>query len=304
MKLSTFIDHLNFKFPYRFVNEMEFNFFAIPSNNINQSHAIFVQSESYLNKLSLFTTMIITTENIYNKISSEYNGGFLIVDNPKLVFFLCHNYATSLPNYRKASFLSIIDSTASVSSTAKISPYNVNIGENVIIEDFVVIYPNVTIGKNSIIRSGTIIGGTGFEFKALNNKNFLVYHEGSVIIQDDVEIQHNCVIDRAIFPFDSTFIGSNTKLDNFVHIAHAVKIYESVLIAAGAIIAGRTLIGSKTWIGPGAIISNGLKIGSNCRINIGSVLTNDIPNNHSSTGNFAIDHTKFMLNHIKLKKGL
>ena len=65
---------------------------------------------------------------------------------------------------------------------------------------------------------------------------------GNVIIDDNVEIGSNCSIDRgALGP---TKIGTGTKIDNLVQIAHNVQIGRHSIIVAQTGISGSTKIGN------------------------------------------------------------
>ena len=79
-----------------------------------------------------------------------------------------------------------------------------------------------------------------------------------------------------------------------------VKIDERTMIVANSGIGGRTNIGYDTWIGLGATLRNGIDIGNNSRANIGAVVTKDISDNESVTGNFAIEHKIFI---DKMRRG-
>ena len=94
----------------------------------------------------------------------------------------------------------------------------------------------------------------------------------------------------------SDFLGlqDNVKVDNFVHIAHDCVIGERTLITAGVKFGGRTIVGNDCWIGINSTISNGLNIGNNVTISLGSVVTRDVADNLTVTGNFAIEHKKFI----------
>jgi UDP-3-O-[3-hydroxymyristoyl] glucosamine N-acyltransferase len=115
----------------------------------------------------------------------------------------------------------------------------------------------------------------------------------------NVEIQYNTCVDRAVYPWDDTVIGDYCKIDNLVHIAHGVKLGPKVMIVANSGIGGRTIIKEGAWIGFGATIKNGVILGKKARANMGSVVTKEIPDNSSVTGNFAIEHSKFIQNLLK-----
>ena len=104
--------------------------------------------------------------------------------------------------------------------------------------------------------------------------------------------QNNVCIDKGVF--DQTYIGKNVKIDNLVHIAHDVKIYENTLIIACSFIGGRTRISKNSLIGPNCTIKNGLLLGENSRVTMGAVVVMNVRNNEIVSGNFAIPHDQFM----------
>ena len=121
-----------------------------------------------------------------------------------------------------------------------------------------------------------------------------VNHCGGVIIGQNVEVQYNSCIDKALYTWDNTVIGDYSKLDDLVHIEHGVKVGERCLIASRTTFGGRTVLGSDSWVGLGAIISNGLVLGSKVSISLGSVVTTNLENGEKVSGNFAINHDKYI----------
>ncbi len=276
-------------------NEKQFEVLGILASQTKSTMCTFLDNEKYINDLRENFTMVITNKEIYEKIKDR-DCGFYVTENPRIEFFNIHNILCENPNYVRKAFPTIIGDNCNISKMACIAENNVKIGNNVTIEEFVSIKENVTIGDNTIIRAGTIIGGTGFEFKRIENKIMPVKHVGGVEIGDNVEIQYNNTIDKAIYPWDNTVIGNYTKIDNLNHIGHACKIGNAVMMPAGSIIGGRTVIEDGAWIGVGCVIRNGMKIGKNSRCNMGAVVTKDVTENTSVTGNFAIQHETFINN--------
>jgi UDP-3-O-[3-hydroxymyristoyl] glucosamine N-acyltransferase len=152
---------------------------------------------------------------------------------------------------------------------------NCKIGSNVMIE-------NALMGDNIIIKSGTLIGQTGFGFNFEKKKRIKFPHIGRVIIENDVLIGSFCTIDRG--SLTDTVIGEFTSVDNQVQIAHNVKIGNFCMIAAQSGIAGSTVIGNNVQIGGQTGISGHLSIGNNVKIGGKSGVISDIEDNQTVMG--------------------
>lgn len=139
-----------------------------------------------------------------------------------------------------------ISSGVSVGKGTVVYPH-VFIGEDSAIGEDCILYPNVTvrekirIGDRVIIHSGAVIGSDGFGYVFENGIHHKIPQVGGVIVGDDVEIGANVTIDRATT--GNTLIGSGTKIDNLVQIAHNVKIGRNALIVSQVGIAGSSEIG-------------------------------------------------------------
>ncbi len=154
---------------------------------------------------------------------------------------------------------------------------NVSIGENCFIYQNVVIYDDVSIGDDVIIHSGAIIGADGFGFVRDGTNGYVKFPQiGTVIIGNNVEIGANTCIDRGALGL--TRVGSGTKIDNLVQIAHNVRIGERVVIAAQTGISGSTIIeddciiGGQVGMGDHAKILSGAIIGSQAGILPGKIV--------------------------------
>lgn len=283
--------------PHICKNEQRVSSLGLVEYNDGKDVCTFVDNEYYLEKLSDNIQMVLIGEDLLDTLKQYRKSyGICVVENPRLTYFRIHNYLVNDISYRRTDFKTRIGTNCSISSQAVIADKNVIIGNNVTIEEFAVIRENTVINDNSIIRAGCKIAGEGFEFKNTSEEVFHVSHIGGVIIGESVEIQYNTCIDKAIYPWDNTVIGDHVKIDNLVHIGHAVKVDSRTMIVANSGIGGRVSIGEDVWIGFGATIRNGIHIGDRARTNMGSVVTRNVGTEEAVTGNFAIPHKDFIAN--------
>ncbi len=164
------------------------------------------------------------------------------------------------------------------------------IGSNTRIFPHVTIYARVRIGDRVIIHSGTVIGSDGFGFardmdEARQPAYVKKYHSGTVEIGDDVEIGALCAVDRALAGVTS--IGSGSKLDNLVQVAHSVHIGEKTVIASQVGIAGSSSLGDYCMVGGQVGVKDHVQVGKGVvlatRVGIyrnvpdGSVMAGSVP---------------------------
>ena len=230
---------------------------------------------------------------VSKKLSSKVTSAHIkkiICDDPRYHYYTLVNYLNR-QNYKERD--TWIHPTAKIDSSASVAMHNVKIGENVLVEPNVVIFPDVTIGNNSIVRAGAILGSEGFEHKQTTKGILSVFHNGRVIIGENVIIGANNIIDKG-FSDRSTKVGDFTKCNSFVFIGHCAHIGKGCLIGVVAIITGSSTVEDDVWIGPSATISNQVKVGSGARVTMGSVVTQNVEPGRHVTGNFAIDHSNFI----------
>ena len=154
-----------------------------------------------------------------------------------------------------------------------------------------VIDPALALLEFTSIAAGILAGDAMVKRATLD-----VVHAGTVRIGRGVDIHANCCVDRGLF--GETAVGDATTIDNLVYVAHEVRIGERCRIGAHAVINGSAVLGDDAWIGPGAVLSNGISIGSQAIVTMGAVVTRDVPPSVRVSGNFAIDHERFLA-HIR-----
>lgn len=130
------------------------------------------------------------------------------------------------------------------------------------------------VGARTIIHAGARIGQDGFGF-ALGIEHGKVPQLGRVLIGDDVEIGANTTIDRGAL--GDTVIGSGTKIDNLVQIAHNVVIGEHCIIVAQSGISGSAELGEHVVVAAQSGITGHVVVGPRARLAARSAVIRDLP---------------------------
>lgn len=191
-----------------------------------------------------------------------------------------HYKAVLGPNVSIGPF-SVIERGVAVGEGTVIGP-QCYVGENARVGRFCKIYPQVVIRENcvvgdrAIIHSGAVIGSDGFGFSTdpKTGKHRKIPQLGNVVIKDDVEIGSNVSIDRATV--GSTEIGSNTKIDNLVQIAHNVKVGSGCFLVSQCGIAGSTELGNFVVLAGQVGLVGHIKIGDGVQIGAQSGIMSDV----------------------------
>ena len=137
------------------------------------------------------------------------------------------------------------------------------LGADCLLQPNITLYSNVKLGSRVIIHSGTVIGADGFGYARKASGIAKIPQIGGVVIEDDVEIGANVSIDRATM--NSTIIGSGTKIDNQVQIAHNVVIGKNCLIAGQTGIGGSAVLGDNVTLAGGVAVVDHVTVGAQCR---------------------------------------
>ncbi|WP_419779082.1 UDP-3-O-(3-hydroxymyristoyl)glucosamine N-acyltransferase [Maridesulfovibrio sp.] len=180
------------------------------------------------------------------------------------------------------------------------------IGEDVVLGPGCIIYPNCSLmagtvlGASVIVQPGSVIGGDGFGYAQVSGKHMKIPQIGTVELQDQVEVGANTCIDRAAL--DVTRIGSGTKIDNLVQIAHNVTTGEDCLIISQSGVAGSTKLGNSVILAAQAGLVDNIKIGDGALIGAQAGVTNDIPAGFMGAGSPIQEKGNFLRSSIYHRK--
>ena len=179
-----------------------------------------------------------------------------------------HPTAVIAPDVRLGENLSIgpyviIESGVTIGDNCVIKGHvtigaDVTIGSNTTLHPHVTVYEQCHIGSGVCIHASTVIGSDGFGYTFIDGQHLKVPHVGQVIIEDDVEIGANTVIDRATL--GATKIGTGTKIDNLVQIAHSVKLGKHNILCAFTGVAGSTTSGDHVIFAANVGVSDHVRI--------------------------------------------
>lgn len=275
---------------------------ASPIEEAKSGDIVFVLGEKFLSSAieSKASALVASTG---SKVAGK---SAILVENPRLA--MAQILAQFAP---KVSFPSGIHKTAIIPKSCKIGkkvtigPYAV-LEENVSIGAGSVIYPQVyigretLIGKNCIIHSGARISTDGFGYVQREGKHKKIPQIGNVIIEDNVEIYANVCIARATL--GATIIGQGTKIDNLSHVAHNCKIGKDCAIVSLVGFAGSVTLKDRVYVAGQVGFIGHTTIGEDSIVMARAGISKDFPARSILSGFPAQDHQKEMALQASLRR--
>lgn len=222
-------------------------------------------------------------------IPQPVTKALLLAAQPRLAFARAGRLLQPRSVRRGIHATAIVPASAQVADTAAIDAYavlgeSVAIGENskigagcviadgchvgadCILHPRVVLYGGVTLGDRVVVHAGAVLGSDGFGYvrDAATGEYLQFPQQGTLAIEDDVEIGANTTVDRSALA--ETRIERGAKLDNLVHVGHNVVIGRNVVIAA------QTGISGSSTVGEGAILGGQVGVGEHADIGADVIL--------------------------------
>ena len=238
----------------------------------------------------------------------------LVTENPRAAFARISRTMVSEGGSkidpRNIDETAIIHPSAVIGDGVSIGPAT-KIGANSVIGDGVVIGANCTveplvqitfskIGDDCIIKSGAVIGGSGFGMVNDVSGVINVPHFGRVIIHNRVQIGSNSCVDRG--QLGDTLLSDDVKIDNLVQIGHNVSIGEGTMIAGHAGISGSCVIGKNCLFGGRASLADHVTVGDGAILAASAGAMADIPAGKMYSGVPAVPVREHMRSITTLKK--
>ncbi len=213
----------------------------------------------------------------------------LIIAHPRLAFARAARLLAPKPHSSGIHPSAVVAPTATLAATVSVAAcavigeaasigHDTSIGSGAVVGEGVIIgrecriYPRVVLyrgtrlGDRVVVHAGAVLGADGFGYvRDPATGEYLQFpQQGTLVIEDDVEIGANTTIDRGAL--EETRIGRGVKLDNLVHIGHNCDVGQNVVIAS------QTGISGSTSIGPNAILGGQVGIGDHASVGEGVIL--------------------------------
>jgi UDP-3-O-[3-hydroxymyristoyl] glucosamine N-acyltransferase len=237
------------------------------------------------------------------RLESTGGASALVVATPEFARLTCPRLLTPHPRMLFARLVTELFSylgetsvqTVPIHPSAQVHPaarlsIGVTVAARSIVGEGCYLFPNVTIGpdvrmgRDCIVKSGTVIGQPGFGvYHDAEGRPRHLPHVGGVILGDHIVIGAlNTVAGGTIHP---TVVEDYVETDDHVHIAHNCRVGARTLITACAELSGSVTIGPDCWIGPNTSIRNSATIGANAFVGIGSNVVASVPDGGVVYGN-------------------
>jgi len=176
----------------------------------------------------------------------------------------------------------------------------VRLGAGCRIGPHAVLYRDTVVGDRVVIHAGARVGGEGFGFVPGNDGAARLPHVGRCRIGDDVEIGANTTVDRG--SIGDTVIGSGTKVDNLVQIAHNVRIGARCIIMAQAGLAGSTILEDDVVLAGQAGLAGHLTVHRGARVAAQAGVIGDVPAGETVSGYPARRHREVLRQTAALRR--
>ncbi|WP_282166890.1 UDP-3-O-(3-hydroxymyristoyl)glucosamine N-acyltransferase [Shewanella japonica] len=174
------------------------------------------------------------------------------------------------------------------------------IGSGTCLKANVTFYHDVIVGQNCIFHSGCVIGSDGFGYANERGNWIKIPQTGGVRIGDNVEIGAGSTVDRGAL--SHTEIHDGVIIDNQVQIAHNCVVGQNTAIAGTSFLAGSSTLGKYCIVGGGSGIAGHLKVADGTHISGSTNVTSEIrkPGLYSSA-TIAMDNKSWRRNTVRFR---
>ncbi len=168
----------------------------------------------------------------------------------------------------------IIDPSAAVPESATIGPYSVLgpdvvLGERVIVDSHVLIERDTTIGDDSRICKGAVLGTDPQDLKYAGEPTILE-------VGSRTTIREYATLNRGTIDEGTTRVGDDCLIMAYAHVSHDSRVGNHVILANSVNMGGHVIIEDWAIVGGVTAIHQFVRIGSHSFVGGGSRLPQDV----------------------------
>jgi len=169
----------------------------------------------------------------------------------------------------------VIDPGAELGNGVSVGPFSyidadVRVGDGCVVGPHVSIYRYTTLGSNSTVHAGAVLGDTPQDTGFDGCRSF-VRIGSDCIVREGVTIHRGSKLDTV------TEVSNECFLMAFSHLAHNVRLGKGVTVANGALLAGYVEVGEKVFISGNCAIHQFVKVGRLAMLGGGCGVSKDVP---------------------------
>lgn len=270
---------------------------------INEIHVVvpgdlvFVDHPKYYQKAlnSAATTILID-----QKVECPEGKGLIISKAPFDDFNrLTRHFSPFKPQTQAIGENTVIDESAMIYPNVFIG-HRVKIGKNVTLHAGVCIMDDCILEDNVIVGPNTVIGHYAFYYKKKPTGFDRMHTCGGVHLHKDVEIGALCTIDAGVTGM--TTIGEGTKIDNHVQIGHDTVVGKHCLMAAHVGVAGCVRIMDRVTLWGQVGCASDITIGEGAIVLAQSGVGKDLEGGKSYFGSPCVEAKEKFREMVALKK--
>ncbi len=145
------------------------------------------------------------------------------------------------------------------------------IGARCVIQANAILEGRVTMGEGNTVGYGAVIGAAPQDFAHSPDI------ESEVLIGNGNRLREYVTIHRGTKPGTATVVGNDCFLMVGAHLAHNVRLADSVIITNNCLLAGYVEVGEGAVLGGGSVFHQFIRIGRRAMVAGGSSFNKDIP---------------------------
>ena len=175
-----------------------------------------------------------------------------------------------------------------------------SIGAGSTLHSHAVVREYVRLGQRIVLQNGAVIGADGFGFAPQQDGSYYkIMQAGTVVLEDDVEVQVNSAVDRATI--GETRVGRGTKIDNLVQVGHGCTLGEHTLLCGQVGLAGSTKVGNYVTLTGQVSTAGHLTVGDRVVAAMRSCILQSVPAGMQVSGYPAMEHKSWLRLMTELK---